>query len=200
MPASKMLTICGWRSLPASEASFWKNFSARRASSGSLGIASMTLIATLAAGEGVAGEVDRASRALAETDSGSRICLCWRASEGDATPGGRPIIPQTPMRKPCLLLFAFALTACGEAPVWRKDGVDEMTAQRDLSVCRKQAQDMYGRAGRHLAIRADRSPLRPHRPQPGRPHHPGRPGGQRLHARQRLRAEGRGEEAAVAFR
>src|SRR5919201_1059331 len=41
-----MLTMCGWRSLPASAASFWKKRSWRRASSGSAESFSSTLMAT----------------------------------------------------------------------------------------------------------------------------------------------------------
>ena len=54
------------------------------------------------------------------------------------------------MRKACLLLFAVCLSACGEAPVWHKDGVDEGTVQRDLSGCRQQADAMYGPPGATL--------------------------------------------------
>jgi hypothetical protein len=54
------------------------------------------------------------------------------------------------MRKPCLLLFALALAGCGPAPTWHKDGVDEMTGQRDLSACRQQAEVMYGAPGATL--------------------------------------------------
>src|SRR6266849_4314170 len=46
MPASKMLTMCGWRSFPASAASFWKKRSWRRAASGSEGSFSITFSAT----------------------------------------------------------------------------------------------------------------------------------------------------------
>ena len=51
------------------------------------------------------------------------------------------------MRAPALLLFALLLSACGEPPTWHKDGTDEMTVQRDLSVCRKQAEATHGPAG-----------------------------------------------------
>jgi hypothetical protein len=54
------------------------------------------------------------------------------------------------MRATALLLFALtalALSACGEPPTWHKEGIDEMTVQRDLSACRKQAQAMQGPPG-----------------------------------------------------
>jgi hypothetical protein len=46
-----------------------------------------------------------------------------------------------------LTLAALALAACSPPPTWHKDGEDENTVQRDLSVCRKQAQAMYGPPG-----------------------------------------------------
>ena len=51
------------------------------------------------------------------------------------------------MRKACLLLFAFALFACGGGGVrWQKAGADEATLASDLSACRKQAQATHGSA------------------------------------------------------
>jgi hypothetical protein len=44
-----------------------------------------------------------------------------------------------------LLLFAFAMAGC--APVtWRKDGADDAALTRDLSACRKQAQERFSAA------------------------------------------------------
>jgi hypothetical protein len=44
-----------------------------------------------------------------------------------------------------LLLFAFTLAAC--APVrWQKAGGDDAALARDLSACRKQAQERFGAA------------------------------------------------------
>ena len=45
---------------------------------------------------------------------------------------------------PSLIVLTSLLSACGEAPVWHKDGADEMALQGDLSACRRQAQTMYG--------------------------------------------------------
>jgi len=50
------------------------------------------------------------------------------------------------MRKACLLLFAFALAACGGGVRWQKAGADEAMLAGDLSACRRQAQAMYGSA------------------------------------------------------
>jgi hypothetical protein len=50
-----------------------------------------------------------------------------------------------------LLALVFLLPACGEAPHWHKDGVDENTIQGDLAACRKQAQAMYGPPGSNMS-------------------------------------------------
>jgi hypothetical protein len=43
-----------------------------------------------------------------------------------------------------LTVAVLVLCACGEPPRWVKAGVDETSMQRDLSVCRQQAQQMFG--------------------------------------------------------
>jgi len=49
-----------------------------------------------------------------------------------------------------LLFFAIALAGCAEVR-WSRPGGDDAELARDLSACRKEAQDRYGTAGAPLA-------------------------------------------------
>src|SRR5262245_49593553 len=147
-----MLTMCGWRSLPASEASFWKNLSARRASSASGGTASSTLIATSRCSNG---SFARYTEPVAPFPSSLRssylpiwVCIRRMLAQENGPMRQRPSFaagfgPALLLTTVCQVIL---LSGCGEMR-WQQAGSDEATAAREEAECRAAARQQVLRDG-----------------------------------------------------